>query len=171
MKDKRSAGFFHLFTILGVIFLAIIVIFAWQYFAGRPNYRDLEKEYKLISANIPSDWTLVSQSSNKGLFGLFCLQIEGSECPHIIYEYRVGSPLADPLQMLSVTKDVVLSSGLSYLSDTFKKCEEPDVSSRNFTCSSGGHSGGVFANVSLTNKNSAGEDGQWAFISISRYAK
>jgi hypothetical protein len=158
-------------VISGIVIVVIILIFSVLYVANRPNYRDLEKEYKRISANIPPDWQLVSTSSNKGTWGLFCLQIEGSECPHVIYEYKLSASLNNHEKMLDSVQNIVVSSGLTLTNNSYQKCEEMNVVSGDYTCSSDGHTGSISVNVSLDGKDPNGNPGNWAFISISSYEK
>jgi hypothetical protein len=154
------------------IIIVLGLVFALLYFNNRPNYRDLQKEFERISANIPADWQLVSESSNKGTWGLFCLQIEGSECPHLIVEYqRSALSGISPAAVIEELENILLDSGFTLLDDSYQKCSDSNIEDDDYTCSASGSRDSIRANVSIKSKAPAGEIGDWSSLSLSSYEK
>ncbi|MCK9641746.1 MAG: hypothetical protein M0R39_17725 [Prolixibacteraceae bacterium] len=115
-------------VILGSIVLLLCLFFVWQYFINRPNYRDLKEEHsKLV---IPSDWKFVNESSNKGTWGLFCWQIEGSECPYLGYQYSTDNP-QDPEVDKAIINKIIAAANYSVADKNFKHCVLGD---ENYQC-------------------------------------
>lgn len=153
----------------GAIIGALVIIFGVLYAANRPNYRDLEKEFKRISANIPSDWTFTSKNEHSGTFGVFCLGIDDSFCPLMIYEYRVSQNIKSEVDALTKAKEFITRSGFDLTNGSYQKCEAQDIASNDYSCSSSGRKGNIEAIVTLSSKNSRGKIGSWALVSISSY--
>ena len=110
-------------VIIAIAFGLLVIFFTWQYFINRPNYRDLRREYsKLV---LPSDWQLVSESGNKGVWGLFCWQIEGSECPYVGSKYSSKSHL-NPKEDKSILDKIADSAGFVITERIYKHCELTD---------------------------------------------
>jgi hypothetical protein len=158
--------------IAGAIVCVLALIFVLLYFTNRPNYRDLQKEYQRISAFIPADWQLVSESSNKGTWGLFCLQVEGSECPHLIAEYSRDSIASqDLLTVTEKLQNILTSSGFTILDDSYQKCTSDDIGNDDYTCSATGFRGDIKASLNIDSSDSQGTSGNWSYISLRKYEK
>jgi hypothetical protein len=156
----------------GGIAVVLVVVFALLYFTNRPNYRDLEKEFARISANIPADWQLVSESSNKGTWGLFCLQIEGSECPHLIAEFRRDAfSSTNPTIILQSLEEILSKSGFQIRESSYQKCTSMDISSNDYTCNASGYRDNIEASLSFDSSDSQSNSGDWSYISLSKYEK
>ena len=115
--------------ISGVTLAVIALFFAWQYAINRPNYRDLKREYSKLS--IPSDWKLVSESDNKGVLGLFCWQIEGSECPYAGLQYSATTPPSPAIDNAVISK-IVQSGDFQIIETNNNHCV---VETDNYYCS------------------------------------
>ena len=168
----KSFNWHRFGVIFGVIVAILVAIFTLFYFTNKPNYRDLQKEYDRISTFIPSDWQLVNESSNKGVLGLFCLQIEGSECPHLIVEYRRNTITnKDPLAITKNLQDILTNNGYTLLDDSYQKCTSDDIDNNDYTCSATGFRNDIKANLSVDNSDSQGVSGNWSYISLRKYEK
>ncbi len=156
----------------GVVVATIAIVFVVLYFSNRPNYRDLQKEYQRISAFIPSDWRLVSESSNKGTWGLFCLQVEGPECPYYIAEFS-RNPLTttSPSSITTQLQKPLIDAGLSLIDNTYQKCSTEDIRNDDYSCIAGGYIGDVEVYLSVDSTNARGVIGSWSRISIGKYEK
>jgi hypothetical protein len=170
-KTKNVSAWKPILVISSTFIVLVVLLFGWLYFANKPNYRDLQKEFNQL--NIPADWELVSESSNKGVLGMFCWQIEGEECPYSIYEYSVSENISSNPEKIFETLYSILSSGGFRQEDNSYglKCSESDIKSGNYLCYVVGLKNKVELSVTISDKSKTGEKGSWAKIGLSTSAR
>lgn len=153
--------------VVGVFILFGALFLTWQYFKNKPNYRDLKKEYSKMQ--IPSDWQLVGESSNKGTWGLFCWQLEGSECPHIIYEYKSGMITKTASNIMNELEQMITKQGYVIEKDDYGlRCTEKNINNENYSCFVVGSREKIVVSVGLYSKNADGDNGNWANITLNK---
>jgi hypothetical protein len=108
-STKKSSKSGLKILIIGIIvfyFIAGLVIWG-AYQNNKPNYRDLQAAYNQL--NIPADWQLVSESSNKGLWGMFCVngELNTSPCPQKTIQWNL--PKDSALDEIKAISPVTLS--------------------------------------------------------------
>jgi hypothetical protein len=121
MKKTRSniPAWKPILTISAIVIAVAALFFGWQYAINRPNYHDLQKEFSKLS--IPANWKLVSESNNRGVLGLFCWQIEGSECPYVGAKYSKTSD-PDPVLDKKALTTIVESAGFQLIETDDTNC-------------------------------------------------
>jgi hypothetical protein len=83
---KRVFVWKPIVAVSGAVIAVLVVIFFVLYFANKPNYRDLQKEFDRL--NIPADWELISTTkTGDTLGGTICLEID-LVCPQLIVSYK-----------------------------------------------------------------------------------
>ena len=105
MSIMRSKLFIALCVIVPVVLVVLVVIdwFVYPFVSLKPNYADVEATFNKLQ--IPSDWKLVSEGSNKGIAGRQC-PIESDGCFSKTTNYSTPSSV-----MREDVEQVVLSSG------------------------------------------------------------
>lgn len=150
-----------LVTAIGMV-LVIVAIFAF-YQSQRPNYRDLEREFQ--SLNIPANWKLESNSSNKGFLGLACFQIAGEQCPYIVTDYLVPESRnrADIEETFAKISSTNSESKLLEDDGYGSKCSDSDIEAGNYYCRRVYDQGGIYLKIILLSDNPALHQSQIIF--------
>jgi hypothetical protein len=135
-NKKAVSGFWPISRVFliaaAVLIILIALFFTWQFYANRPNYRDLKKEYsKLV---IPSNWVLESRNDEKGVAGLFCWGIDNSSCPNISSQYN-SKDAPNPVDDKALLNNIVKNLGYEPKIEVNNNCV---VSSTNYSCSARG---------------------------------
>jgi hypothetical protein len=152
-------------TVVAIVCI-LALIFVLLYFTNRPNYRDLQKEYQKIS--IPADWQLVSESSNKGTWGLFCLGVDDSSCPYINNEFTVSTYPNSASDVIQSLQKIVSDAGYSLRDEPQDKCNDFYLQEKEYVCGAVGGNNNIEFYVDLSSSDSRGESGSWASIRLSR---
>jgi hypothetical protein len=157
-------------VIIAIAFGLLVIFFTWQYFVNRPNYRDLRREYsKLV---LPSDWQLISESGNKGAWGLFCWGIDDSSCPYINSNYsRAAIDSKTPDQIIDAMQAVITKNGYTLIKGTYQKCSQNEIQNENYACGATGYKDSVELHVSIDSTDSKGNKGNWAGLFLSKHEK
>ena len=159
-----------IFIIFFLAILAVVTLTGFIYYQSqRPNFRDLEAAFNEL--NIPSDWQQVSESSNRGTWGLFCWQLEGEACPYKINTYtRV--PISDYKrmeQLLTSTRSELEGLGYTEAEKVYQKCDEIDLAQNDYQCGVGGVKNGVRLVVSyFSNSDTDSTKGNYVSVSVSK---
>jgi len=125
VKQEQRGLFFKRSIIVVLFVLGLVTLFfVWQYFINRPNYRDLEREYRKIT--IPTDWQLINRSDDKGALGYICWEIDNSACPSISTQYETvetKSPDIDLDILYSIARDL----GYDVQTDNNDSCKDDAI--------------------------------------------
>jgi hypothetical protein len=120
-RQKNSASAWKpVLVITGGCVVLFLVVFGFLYYTNKPNYRDLEKEYSKLS--IPSDWKLVGQDFEKGVFGFLCIQVD-TACPAIYSQYRDSSSISSNKDLLTIN-NIFLKSNILIKKRLLDDCKE-----------------------------------------------
>lgn len=145
-----------------VTFFVISLLILWLYASNKPNYRDLDKAYNKL--NIPSDWQLVSQSSNKGLGGMFCSSgtTDTSPCPVLSKEFKIKYIKYDQIYFNQIFNE--LFSSYSESKNANVNCN--NIGENDYRCYKEFTHENISIYSSVSSLDSKGKNGSWATIVI-----
>lgn len=154
---------------LGIIVLLFGISFLLLYTTNRPNYRDIKKAYSKLQ--IPSDWKLVSERADNGVWGLFCWKDAKSNCPNLAAEYTTAQIRnKSSVEAMTILNSVV--SGAGYKLDKVDAnniyCTDLKIKNNDHFCFVSASIDKIMIHISLTTKSLDNKNGSWAKIIINK---
>lgn len=148
-KPKRPI-WQRVMMLVGSVVIVLGLVFVLLYFTNRPNYRDLQKEYERVSTFIPADWELVSESNNKGTWGLFCLDVgDDTPCPTLEKLHNSKSSI-DPDEDKKIVQSLLNNANYVIANTRWSKCTLDIVSSEKYFCYAEGSKDNIALLISIS---------------------
>ena len=158
-----------IFIIFFLAILAVVTLTGFIYYQSqRPNFRDLEAAFNEL--NIPSDWQQVSESSNRGTWGLFCWQLEGEACPYktVVYSRKDLRNYEELQDYIAKTKKWLESEGYSTSKIDNQYCSDDLFNNDDYLCAIAGQKNSQIINVTLRSTDANQKSGSFLSLVLSK---
>jgi hypothetical protein len=130
-RSKKSALIIGLVVVLIVIVLNVVNWFVYPFTSAKPNFADVEAVYSKLQ--IPSDWTVIDESENRGIAGRQCPVESSTMCFHLAKTYN-AQHIIDRITV----ENIVLGSGCISVDEKDESQKDDPVEVYSYTCMSGG---------------------------------